>query len=229
MHNISGDMVLTTLHMIPAILENEQTQLCCIWVFYGEDTEMFPWCVKSDDIHIQMNLMIWLQLLTSMVLLQVVTAVLLDEVEQARTAKPTSILWLEKQTPLQPLLHDLANTFEGPDDLHRRICDVFFAVCARGCKAGSDCKKSKVNRDHLEAGLAGLGYVPPIRFGSKDWNQQVVERGLCDESGLMGLSHFEGLLMEALRLHQVTLSELLELILSVIISRQTNFASSYCQ
>ena len=163
--------------------------------------EATSWALNSDVIAWLARGFRALQMLASMVLLQVVVAVLVDKFREISTEKPATARGLEQRSPLKPLLRDLIAAFEGREDLRTRIRSVFLAVRNGTVGGGSD--DGTVDRDELEAGLAGLGYEPPIQFSSKDWEQQVVEKGLCCGNGRLGEVQFERLLMEALRLHQV--------------------------
>jgi hypothetical protein len=142
-----------------------------------------------------------------MVLLQVVIAVLLEEVDKARSEPATSSRRLEQRGALQPLLRDLAAGFEGRDDLRRRLRAVFGAVCAAAAADGdsddSGAGRGELDRVGLQLGLAGLGHVPPIWFGEREWAELVEGRGLCDGRGRMRQEQFETMLMDALRSYQV--------------------------
>jgi hypothetical protein len=154
------------------------------------------------------------QLLTTLVLLQVVIAVLLEEFQQARS-QSESATWtrrLEQRTSLQPLLRDLAAAFEGPDDLRARLRAAFAAVCAAAAASpdpddwAADAAAGAgwtLGRAGLQAGLAGLGYVPAMRFSDKEWREMVEGRGLCDARGRVGWEGFETLVREALSAYQV--------------------------
>ncbi len=144
-----------------------------------------------------------------MVLLQVVIAVLLEEVDKARAEPATSSRRLEQRTALQPLLRDLSATFDGRDDLRRRLRAVFAAVCnaAEAAAEGDDddggAGAGELDQLGLQLGLAGLGHVPPIWFGEREWEELVEGRGLCNGQGRMKWEGFEALLMDALRSYQV--------------------------
>ena len=142
-----------------------------------------------------------------MVLLQVVIAVLLDEVQRAQTEPTSSLRRLEQRTSLQPLLREMTNAFESPEDLRSRMRVAFTSVCAASSnvssvdESNSDCA---VSLQGLQAGLAELGYVPPIRFSDKEWHTMVELKGLCNKDGLLDQQGFEKMLLNALNAFQVS-------------------------
>ena len=140
-------------------------------------------------------------------LLQVVVAVLVDEFRRASAPQPTSTRRLEQRTS-----RDLAAAFEGPDDLRARLRAAFAAVCAAAAASpdpddwAADAAAGAggtLGRAGLQAGLAGLGYVPAMRFSDKEWREMVEGRGLCDARGRVGWEGFETLVREALSAYQV--------------------------
>ena len=151
-----------------------------------------------------------LQLITNMVLLQVVIAVLLDEVQKARTQPISSLRRLEQKSSLHPLLRKLTHAFESPDDLQSRVRAIFTNVCIAASSnakimdesngVSSDCA---VSLQGLQVGLAELGYVPPIRFSDEEWHTMVEQQGLCDQQGLLDQQGFEKMLLNALNAFQV--------------------------
>ena len=151
-----------------------------------------------------------LQLLANLVLLQVVVAVLVDKFRQSSTVPPTSSRRLEQRTSLQPLLRELTNAFENTEDLRARLRSIFSSVCATGSSYvdvddwdGGFGPISAVSFRGLQAGLAGLGYVPPIRFSEVEWHNMVERRKLCDGRKRLSWPGFETMLRENLRAYQV--------------------------
>ena len=98
-----------------------------------------------------------------MVLLQVVIAVMLEEVDKARAEPVTSSRRLEQRGALQPLLRDLSAGFEGRDDLRRRLRAVFAAVCAAAAAAADVAESGPSERRGGEEGRH-LGDTPPPRY-----------------------------------------------------------------
>jgi hypothetical protein len=150
------------------------------------------------------------QLLATMVLLQVVVAVLVDEFRRSNAQPPTSSRRLEQRTSLQPLLRDLTAAFESPDDLRARIGAAFDAVCATASSNpdpddwdGELGAVKAVSLRGLQAGMAGLGYVPPIRFSRSEWHSMVAGPKLCNRQGRLGRHGFEVLIRDSLRSYQV--------------------------
>ena len=145
-----------------------------------------------------------------MVLLQVVIAVLLDEVQRAQTEPTSSLRRLEQRTSLQPLLREMTNAFESPEDLRSRMRVAFTSVCAASSNVSSVDENMGNNSDcavslqGLQAGLAELGYVPPIRFSDKEWHTMVELKGLCNKDGLLDQQGFEKMLLNALNAFQVS-------------------------
>jgi hypothetical protein len=155
------------------------------------------------------------QLIVSLVLLNVVIAVLLDEFSKAAeqrgpAAGPAGALTAGdgdgEGRAVDRLAADLSD-FRDSDDLEERIA-ALYALVSRGAAAGPP--PPVLGYDQLRAGIVGLGHIPPVLLQLTEWDERVIRPGLAETAdgpdgpvpGL-GPSGFAALMRRAVREHSV--------------------------
>ena len=126
------------------------------------------------------------QVISSLVLLNVVIAVLLDEFHKAAEQNqraPNAGGGRERESALDRIAASLAG-YRDRRDLDSRIAALFRYVVDGGMPGytGRHPLAQLLGPEELSLGFQRLGFLPPINFTDKDWREMVLEPGLARET-----------------------------------------------
>ena len=128
------------------------------------------------------------QVISSLVLLNVVIAVLLDEFHKAAEQNEKESgggNTRERESPLDRIAASVAG-YRDRRDLDSRIKELFSHVVAIG-KPGYRGRRplsQQLDSEELSLGFRRLGFLPPIIFTPKEWSEMVVRPGLTSETDI---------------------------------------------
>mmetsp|Transcript_5873 Transcript_5873/g.9308 ORF Transcript_5873/g.9308 Transcript_5873/m.9308 type:complete len:423 (-) Transcript_5873:1747-3015(-) len=154
------------------------------------------------------------QLLVSLVLVNVVIAVLLDEFSKAAACKDEggaeepvasvcAVVAQKDRCPLQPLMEEVM-LFTDLEHFERICLEVYRRV-VDGAGVADLGEAARLDYKQFSKGLSLCGTMPNINFGPNHWQLYAMKSKLVDHSGTLGAREFAVMLKQAFRRHQLRL------------------------
>lgn len=148
-------------------------------------------------------------IVVSMILVQVVIALLLNEFDNIKASDPTDILREQavsrltphrSRSPFNPLYKEILK-FSDVDDLMFRIRRSFSRISFTSMDGAT---KSRLNFEAFRRGLLRLNVFPAVRITFQDWEKFVVKPGFASEAdGKIGYNEFLDLVLKGMHELQV--------------------------
>ena len=150
-------------------------------------------------------------IIVSMILVQVVIALLLNEFDNIKANDPTDLLREQAihsrltphraRSPFNPLFKEILK-FSDVDDLMFRIQRAFSRATFTNM---DDAKQARVSYDTFRKGLLRINVFPAVRISYQDWDKLVVKQGHTSETdGKIDYHGFLRLVMKGMHELQVT-------------------------
>ena len=153
------------------------------------------------------------QLIVSMVLVQVVICVLLEEFSKAAETPISHSSFAgssgvpSKYRPFLPIVNRLIHC-NDQQDLDRLMSALWFHVVANGLEQETPkedfvCENVKLRKQEVQGGLLSLACLPPLFLTDQGWEEIVVKEDLCEEDDLLSYEGFQQILYGSMKEYQM--------------------------